>query len=210
MVASGGSVKIERQISLPLNQAFKIALRNITIRLGRAMITGAGTMLGIAFLMSVFTSQLMIQYSGQASEMSATQLQQLNQKNTWLVTMSLLVSVVGITNSMLMSVTERYKEIGTMKCLGALDNFIVKLFLLESGMLGFFGALFGSLIGALFVILTSFGQWGTVQWGAFLPQVFVKLLMCMVIGTVLSIIGAVVPSMRAARMQPADAMRSEI
>jgi hypothetical protein len=50
--------KIDRQITLPLNQAMKIALRSITIRLGRAMITGAGTMLGIAFLMSVFAANL--------------------------------------------------------------------------------------------------------------------------------------------------------
>jgi ABC-type antimicrobial peptide transport system permease subunit len=76
------------------------------------------------------------------------------QKSSWLVVMSLLVSVVGITNSMLMSVTERYKEIGTMKCLGALDNFIIKLFLLESGMLGFFGSLFGAIIGAAFILVT--------------------------------------------------------
>jgi hypothetical protein len=55
---SMGPAKIDRQISLPLSQAFKIALRNITIRLGRAMITGAGTMLGIAFLMSVFAAHL--------------------------------------------------------------------------------------------------------------------------------------------------------
>ena len=202
MVASGSaaSVKIERQISLPFNQAFKIALRNITIRLGRAMITGAGTMLGIAFLMSVFTSNLVQQASGQAI------LTQQAQKNTWLVVMSLLVSVVGITNSMLMSVTERYKEIGTMKCLGALDNFIVKLFLLESGMLGFFGALFGALIGGFFMLLTRIDVWSNLNWVEF----FSKMFMCIVIGTVLSVIGAVFPSMRAARMQPADAMRSEI
>ncbi len=200
MVASGGSVKIERQISLPFNQAFKIALRNITIRLGRAMITGAGTMLGIAFLMSVFTSNLVQEASGQAI------LAQQAQKNTWLVAMSLLVSVVGITNSMLMSVTERYKEIGTMKCLGALDNFIVKLFLLESGMLGFFGALFGAIIGGFFMLLTRVDVWGNLNWLDFIG----KLLMCIVIGTILSVIGAVFPSMRAARMQPADAMRSEI
>jgi ABC-type lipoprotein release transport system permease subunit len=213
MVASTGSVKIERQISLPLNQAFKIALRNITIRLGRAMITGAGTMLGIAFLMSVFTARLILEASGET--ISAQQ----EQKNTWLVVMSLLVSVVGITNSMLMSVTERYKEIGTMKCLGALDNFIVKLFLLESGMLGFFGALLGAFIGALFMMLTNITQrvpeglpnagnlvLANLDWIGLIS----KLLICIVIGSVLSIIGAVFPSMRAARMQPADAMRSEI
>ena len=71
--------------------------------------------------------------------------------------MSLLVCFVGITNSMLMSVTERYKEIGTLKCLGALDNFIVKLFLIESGLLGFFGSLGGrDVIGLVFMLLTKF------------------------------------------------------
>jgi ABC-type lipoprotein release transport system permease subunit len=177
------------------------------------MITGAGTMLGIAFLMSVFTARLILEASGET--ISAQQ----EQKNTWLVVMSLLVSVVGITNSMLMSVTERYKEIGTMKCLGALDNFIVKLFLLESGMLGFFGALLGAFIGALFMMLTNITQrvpeglpnagnlvLANLDWIGLIS----KLLICIVIGSVLSIIGAVFPSMRAARMQPADAMRSEI
>ncbi|MDQ3814685.1 MAG: FtsX-like permease family protein [Armatimonadota bacterium] len=210
---SVGPVKIERQISLPFNQAFKIALRNITIRLGRALITGAGTMLGIAFLMSVVTSYL-VQEALAAQEPGARMTPEEVQKSIWLVVMSLLVSVVGITNSMLMSVTERYKEIGTMKCLGALDNFIIRLFLLESGMLGFFGSLSGALIGGLFMLLTSIGKttstggsiWGSFNWGSF----FMGLGACIVIGTLLSIVAAVPPAMRAAKMVPADAMRSEI
>ncbi|HEX8833867.1 MAG TPA: FtsX-like permease family protein, partial [Abditibacteriaceae bacterium] len=149
---------------------------------------------------SVFTSNLAQQASGVVIE----QAQQ--QKNTWLVVMSLLVSVVGITNSMLMSVTERYKEIGTMKCLGALDNFIVKLFLLESGVLGFFGSLFGAIIGAVFILLTKIGVWGNLDW----VKLLLYLLSCIVVGTILSIVAAVGPAMRAAKMQPADAMRSEI
>ena len=52
--------KIERQISLPFREALKISLRNITIRFGRAMITAAGTFLGIAFLMSVFTGSMIL------------------------------------------------------------------------------------------------------------------------------------------------------
>jgi predicted lysophospholipase L1 biosynthesis ABC-type transport system permease subunit len=198
--ANMSPVKIDRQISLPMNQAMKIALRNITIRLGRAMITGAGTMLGIAFLMSVFTSTL----AQEAMGVVPTAAQQ--QKALWLVVMSLLVSVVGITNSMLMSVTERYKEIGTMKCLGALDNFIIKLFLLESGFLGFFGSLFGALLGALFILITKISAWGNMDWG----KLLLAWLFCIVIGTVLSIVAAMGPAMRAARMQPADAMRTEI
>lgn len=192
--------KIDRQISLPLSQAMKIAYRNITIRLGRAMITGAGTMLGIAFLMSVFTGNLAQEALGLIPSAAQTQ------KNTWLVVMSLLVSVVGITNSMLMSVTERYKEIGTMKCLGALDNFIVKLFLLESGFLGFFGSLIGALIGALFILITKLGALGNLDWG----RLFVYLIGCVVIGTILSIVAAMGPAMRAAKMAPVDAMRSEV
>ncbi len=195
-----GPAKIERQISLPLNEAMRIAMRNITIRLGRAAITGAGTMLGIAFLMSVFTSSLLQEAGGiKVPEAQA-------HKNTWLVAMSLLVSAVGITNSMLMSVTERYKEIGTMKCLGALDNFIVKLFLLESGALGFFGALIGALIGGSFMLLTKISVLSHLDWAQWL----VKLVLCVVIGTVLSVVASVGPAMRAAKMQPIDAMRTEV
>ncbi|MBV9470201.1 MAG: FtsX-like permease family protein [Abitibacteriaceae bacterium] len=200
MAVAGPAPKIERQISLPFNQALKIAMRNITIRLGRALITGAGTMLGIAFLMSVFTGTLVQQARG-----TAIAPEQLS-KNTWLVVMSLLVSVVGITNSMLMNVTERYKEIGTMKCLGALDNFIVRLFLLESGVLGFFGSLTGALIGALFMLLTGIGVLGRLNW----VQLLIYLGICVGIGTVLSIVAAIPPAWRAANMHPADAMRTEI
>jgi len=199
-MASSSSPRVERQISLPFNQAFKIALRSITIRLGRAMITGAGTMLGIAFLMSVFASALVLQAKG--VEVEAAQ----QQKNTWLVIMSLLVCFVGITNSMLMSVTERYKEIGTFKCLGALDNFIVKLFLIESGLLGFAGSLAGALLGLVFVLITNIGVITSLNWGGVLLQ----LLMCVVIGTVLSIGAALPPALRAAKMQAVDAMRTEV
>ena len=198
--ASPGTGRVERQISLPFNQAFKIALRNITIRLGRAMITGAGTMLGIAFLMSVFASNLMLQAKGIVpSEAQA-------QKSTWLVAMSLLVSFVGITNSMLMSVTERYKEIGTFKCLGALDNFIVKLFLIESGLLGFFGSLVGAIVGLLFVSITNISYLGNFNWGA----AMLNFVACIILGTVLSVAAALPPAIRAAKMQAVDAMRSEV
>lgn len=200
MAASSRVNNVERQISLPFNQAFKIALRNITIRLGRALITGAGTMLGIAFLMSVFASNVMHQAQGLTP--SAAQ----QQKATWLVAMSLLVSFVGITNSMLMSVTERYKEIGTFKCLGALDNFIIKLFLIESGLLGFFGSLVGALLGLFFVVLTNLSHVGNANWGS----IMIYLVSCILMGTFLSVAAALPPAIRAARMQAVDAMRTEV
>jgi len=192
--------RVERQISLPFNQAFKIALRNITIRLGRAMITGAGTMLGIAFLMSVFASKFVQLAKGVTLDPAQAQ------KSSWLVAMSLLVCFVGITNSMLMSVTERYKEIGTFKCLGALDKFIINLFLIESALLGFFGSLVGAIVGLLFVVLSNLGLVGKLDWGGILLYV----LACIGIGTFLSITAAIPPAMRAAKMQAVDAMRTEV
>lgn len=199
-MATSSPARVERQISLPFNQAFKIALRNITIRFGRALITGAGTMLGIAFLMSVFASKLVLIAKGVTLDPSQVQ------KSNWLVAMSLLVCFVGITNSMLMSVTERYKEIGTFKCLGALDKFIINLFLIESALLGFFGSLIGAIVGLVFVLLTNLAFVGKLDWGAAL----LYLLACVGIGTFLSIAAALPPAMRAAKMQAVDAMRSEV
>lgn len=198
---SSGSPRVERQIQLPFSTAFGIARRNIMMRLGRATITGAGTMLGIAFLMSVFAQGIVA-----AAKPGAVMTVQQQQKSLWLVVMSLLVTFVGITNSMLMSVTERYKEIGTIKCLGALDSFIVKLFLLESGLLGFFGSLVGAVVGLVFVTLPNIGLAGTLDWG----RLFLYFLLCIVLGTLLSIGAAVPPALRAAKMQAIDAMRTEV
>ncbi len=197
------SGKIQRQINLPLNQAFRISLRNITIRLMRAMITGAGTLLGIAFLMSVFTQSVTLAATGKGLDPSMIARQK------WLVAMSLLASAVGITNSMLMSVTERFREIGTMKCLGALDNFIVKLFLIESGLLGLLGSLVGALLG-MFLVLVAYALKGGSLGALNLVELFRYFLMSLGLGTGLSILAALPPAIRAAKLPPASALRTEI
>ena len=105
----------------------------------------------------------------------------------WLVVMSLLVCTVGITNSMLMAVTERFKEIGTMKCLGALDKFVVTLFMLESGMMGIVASVLGWLVGFLAIILIAgFTKgWGVV--GNMEPlQIFKTFIGSVVIGMLLT------------------------
>lgn len=74
---------------------------------------------------------------------------------TYLLGISLLVCAVGITNAMLMSVTERYREIATLKCLGALDGSILSIFLLEACLLGAVGAAAGAVLGGLIGVLRS-------------------------------------------------------
>jgi ABC-type antimicrobial peptide transport system permease subunit len=139
----------------------------------------------------------------------------------WLAAMSLLVATVGIVNSMLMSVTERYKEIGTMKCLGALDTFIVRLFLLEAGLLGVLGSVAGAVAGAglmMLVYARRIGWQGVVaSWtetalmlGSWSVALWLAILLAIAIGGGLSVLAALYPAWRAAKMPPAAALRSEI
>jgi putative ABC transport system permease protein len=131
-------------------------------------------------------------------------------KQRWIVILSLLVCVVGIVNAQLMAVTERFREIGTMKCLGALDHFVLRLFLLEAGMQGIAGAGAGSLLGAIFASLSGLLHFGSValnniSW----THVAVSMLLATGVGCLLSLLGVLYPALVAAKMQPVEAMRVE-
>jgi len=131
-------------------------------------------------------------------------------RDKWLIVLSLLVCVVGIVNAMLMSVTERFREIGTMKCLGALDRFIVRLFLLESSGLGMIGTVIGIGVGFLLTMLRVTISYGFYPWKFFpavtlVQAVFISLL----VGTILSVLAAIYPAWTAAKMEPVAAMRIE-
>ena len=107
-----------------------------------------------------------------------------------------------------MAVTERFREIGTMKCLGALDRFIMRLFLLEAFMQGLAGSCAGSLIGAAFALVTSLFLFGSITLTS-LPfmQLVQTILTATAIGCFLSLAGVIFPAIKAARMQPVEAMR---
>ena len=135
-------------------------------------------------------------------------------RNIWIIIISLLVTVIGISNAMLMSVTERFREIGTMKCLGALSAFVRQIFLFESCLIGAVGGLMGSLIGSLFSILIyafTFG-FGVViaSVASAIGALLIYLLLAFAAGVVLSMIAAIYPANVASRMVPADALRSNI
>lgn len=128
----------------------------------------------------------------------------------WLLGLALLVAFVGILNAMLMSVTERFREIGTMKCLGALDGFIVKLFLIESLFQGIVGTIIGLAVGVLVSLLMNWATYGNLafrelQTGAMLWAIGLSGL----VGVILTVAGAVWPAWQAARMHPIEAMRVE-
>lgn len=210
---------IRRQIQLPFSEAIRISFQSLKIRFWRSLITTAGILLGIAFLVAVLAgaeiNQSLKDVKGTSDIQSfmdeGTEEEGVSAQEIWLVVMSLIVCVVGIANSMLMAVTERFREIGTMKCLGALDRFVVELFLLESGFQGLAGALVGALVGLLATTLLNLKTYGLdLFWNYPLLRILGVILFACLIGMVLAVLGAAGPAYRAAKLPPAEAMRVEV
>lgn len=218
--------ELNTQISLPLSKAVEISFNSVKIRFGRSLITVSGIVLAIAFLMSIWAGNsiidglmgagdpkinLILQQKGVEIDPDSAAAMQQRSKDAWLVVLSLLVCLVGIANAMLMSVTERFREIGTMKCMGALDGFIIKLFILESTFMGTAGTVIGVIIGFLLTALLNMSSFGTVIFDHLpLAQIIEDGVKAIVIGSVLSLVGGILPAYRAAKMEPVDAMSLEV
>ncbi len=122
------------------------------------------------------------------------------------------IAALGVMNTMVMSVLERTREIGVMRALGARGSTIRRLFTFEAAALGFFGGLFGVLIGYGIVLVAKPIIAKTVNTGSGLPNFSVPLwLVILVIGgtTLIGIVSGLIPARRAARLDPVEALRYE-
>jgi putative ABC transport system permease protein len=122
--------------------------------------------------------------------------------------------VSGIVNTMLMSVSERVREIGTMLAVGTRRRQVLLLFLIEAGALGLVGAVFGALAGAWVVHRMGSGSGLNISPPGGDPiQVYPYVELRFAIMAVLLAIGgallaALYPSWKASRMRPVDALRA--
>lgn len=196
-----------RQVNLPFRRAVEIAVRSLRIRLARSLVTSLVVSLATGFYAYMLSADAV-----QAALRSGELLQGADAvQRQWVAFVSFLVAGVGITNTLYMSVAERYREIGTMKCLGALDRFVVELFLLEAVALGVVGSGLGAGGGVLFAIAEGLLRAKEVEqavlpWGV----LAMNALKGLGVGLGLTIIGSLYPAFRASRMAPAEAMRTEV
>lgn len=183
----------------PLWVAWHQALASIRVRFLRHAITASGIMLGTAFFSSMLTLRAAEQEIQKGDPGAAS-------RSLWLAATSLVMCLVGVTNSMLMSVTERYREIGTIKCLGASDGFIVKVFVFEAALLGAIGAIAGAIFGAL--IMSAAVAIGGLHASA--SQLAEAAGTASLVGILLTMVAAIAPAIQAARMPAASALRIEV
>ena len=213
----------EQRVTLPFRKAMRMSLQNIRARFLRSLITTGGVVLAVAFLMFVLTTlglqdalrgadeQELVRLSGQLSDSIVAALANEGEgatESTWLMGLSILVGVIGISNAMLMAVTERYREIATLKCLGALDRFVVHIFLIESMLQGAVGAFCGVFVGFAVGLAVTVAKFGSVVFWFFpFHDLALGGLMAFVVGVIIAVLGSVYPAYAAARMSPVEAMR---
>lgn len=130
-----------------------------------------------------------------------------------LAAISLVVGGVGVMNTMFTSVLERTKDIGVMKAVGAKNRHILAIFLIESGLIGLFGGLVGTVfgLGLSAVVCWALNTFASMPGGVSFPFVASPVLI------VVTLLGAFVigaasglwPARRGARMPVVDALRYE-
>ncbi len=221
--------KVGHQIVMPWRQVIQIAWNSVRVRWSRVIITTLSLMLAITFFaytlmtFDILNSAwphaddrlrheiIMAGYEPSEHTAGSSKVFGVSAKDIWLLMLAILVCLVGITNAQIMAVTERFREIGTMKCLGALDTFVIKIFICESIYQGIAGSFVGSLLGIVLAVVSLAIKFGfdIVLYFSFITAVK-NIGLSVAIALLLSLLGILYPCFMAARMEPAVALRHEI
>jgi len=200
---------------------FSVSLAGLRRRFARAMITMTGVVLAIAFLCYMLVNEALVRaLIAAGSDELNVMLQNANvdifaggrtdAMTLLLIGLTLLTSLVGIINAMLMAVSERVKEIGTLKCLGATDQFVVRAYFVESTIQGVCGSLIGMVMGLVVAVAVSARTYGGYTFHHFpLSGVIISMVISLGAGAALSVVAAIIPAYMAARKQPVEALRVE-
>ena len=193
------------RVTFRLTDAVRLGLDYIKRRFSRSVINMASIALADSFLTSLLLTDL---FSGSQFNSGSIGV---DSPQFWLVLVALVVMVVGVTNSMLISVYERYREIGTMKCIGALDQHILMLFIVESSIQGLSGGILGYILGLIAAIISTGFTIGfdSIQMVSTSTLIF-SFLATTILSLVLSVVASIYPALRASRLDPVEALQYEL
>ena len=180
--------------------------QNVAIRVSNTeAMTDAGK--AVAEIMNTNVSNSEIKYQAQDLLKQAQDLQDLssstNSQLIWIASISLLVGGIGVMNIMLVSVTERTREIGLKKAIGAKKSRILWQFLTEAAVLTSLGGIVG--VGAGIGLAAIISRVTSAPVAISVPSIIIAVVFSMVIG----IIFGLLPSFKAANLNPIDALRHE-
>ncbi|MDN7024574.1 ABC transporter permease [Methanoculleus sp. FWC-SCC1] len=121
---------------------------------------------------------------------------------------SLLVAAVSIFNVMMMSVSERTREIGILRSIGTQRDEILKMFVYEASILGVVGAAIGAVLSLTIGYVLVLGMVGTAEY-FFAPGSVVYVPVAMLVGAGICVVSGVYPAWRASNLDPIEALRAE-
>jgi putative ABC transport system permease protein len=174
-------------------------LNQVEVAMGEA----EGVFRSVRKLSTAEESNFVIDRSDSIAEKAMNSLGFLTASVTIIGLITLIGAAIGLMNIMLVSVTERTKEVGLIKAIGGKSHLIRQQFLTESVLISvagaFFGIVFGVLLGNLFSMILSTGfvvPWNWVLYG---------IISCTIVG----LLAGIYPAIKAGRLNPIEALRYE-
>lgn len=174
-------------------------LTNVSAAMGEA----EGSFRAIRKLSTTEESNFVLDRSDSVAEKAMNSLRFLTVSATVIGLITLIGAAIGLMNIMLVSVSERTREVGLIKAIGGKSKMVSRQFLLEAiiiSMLGaFFGIILGIMVGNLFSIVLNTGfvvPWAWVLYG-------------IIICTIVGLLAGFYPALKAGRLNPIEALRYE-